>query len=62
MFEGMKTNPNAVLSRAVAGVRGKTIVLNLPGNPKGAADSLARAIPLLEHAHAMVLGDNHDHR
>ncbi len=37
---GVKKMPRAILSRAVAGIRGKTIIVNLPGSPKGAVESL----------------------
>src|SRR5690242_16093072 len=37
--EGMKKTPRAIMSRAVAGIRGTSIILNLPGSPKGAVDS-----------------------
>jgi molybdenum cofactor synthesis domain-containing protein len=48
-LEGVKQTPLAVLSRAVCGTRGKTVILNLPGSPKGATESLAAVIDLLPH-------------
>ena len=47
--EGAKQTPLAALSRAVCGTRGKTLILNLPGSPKGATESLAAVIDLLPH-------------
>jgi molybdopterin adenylyltransferase len=48
--EGMKKTPFAALSRGVCGVRGKTLLLNLPGNPAAAAESLQAVIGILPHA------------
>jgi molybdenum cofactor synthesis domain-containing protein len=48
--EGIKNTPFAPLSRAVCGVRGKSLVLNLPGNPRGAVESLQSVIELVPHA------------
>jgi molybdopterin adenylyltransferase len=47
--EGMKRTPYAALSRGLCGIRGKTLILNLPGSPTGAAESLAAVIGLLGH-------------
>ena len=47
--EGAKLTPLAALSRAVCGTRGKTLILNLPGSPKGAIESLAAVVDLLPH-------------
>jgi molybdopterin adenylyltransferase len=58
--EGAKTTPLAALSRAVCGVRGKSVVLNLPGSPTGAAESLESVIDLLPHA-LQLLGGNTQH-
>lgn len=59
--EGAKKTPFAALSRAVCGVRGKSIVLNLPGSPKGAAESLESVIELLPHAIQLLNGNTrHD--
>ena len=42
--------PHAMLSRAVAGIRGRTLIVNLPGSPKGAVENLATIVPILPHA------------
>ena len=43
-------SPHAMLSRAVAGIRGKVLIVNLPGSPKGAVENLQVVLPALEHA------------
>jgi len=55
--EGAKTTPFAALSRGVCGVRGKALILNLPGSPKGAVESLESVIELLPHALQLLSGD-----
>ncbi|HPE37331.1 MAG TPA: MogA/MoaB family molybdenum cofactor biosynthesis protein [Spirochaetales bacterium] len=58
-IESLKETPNAVFSRAVAGLRGTTYVVNAPGSVK-AAELCARVFaPLLEHGTAMVRGQGH---
>ena len=47
--EGSKSTPLAALSRAVAGVRGHTVIINLPGSPKGAVESLDAIVNLIPH-------------
>ena len=60
-LEGSKKTPFAALSRAVCGVRGTTLILNLPGSPNGAVDSLAVVIDLLPHALQLLAGETrHD--
>ena len=55
--EGAKKTPYAALSRAVCGVRGTSLILNLPGKPNGAVDSLRSVIQLLPHALQLLRGD-----
>ena len=46
-----------MLSRAVAGIRGKVLIVNLPGSPKGAVENLQVILPALEHAVALLRED-----
>jgi molybdopterin adenylyltransferase len=55
--EGTKKAPLAALSRAVCGVRGKALILNLPGSPAGAVQSLESVIDLLPHALQLLSGN-----
>lgn len=48
--ESLKKTKHAALSRAVAGIRGRTIIINLPGSPKGAVENLSFIFPVLPHA------------
>jgi molybdopterin adenylyltransferase len=54
---GLESTPMAMLTRGVAGVRGRALVLNVPGSPKGAVESLEAVMPVLEHALALLRGD-----
>ena len=53
--------PRAALSRGTAGVRGRTLVVNLPGSPGGVRDALAALEPILDHARAIVRDEPTDH-
>lgn len=46
----LRVTPHALLSRAVAGLRGQTLIVNLPGSPKAAVENLAVILPALPHA------------
>jgi molybdenum cofactor synthesis domain-containing protein len=55
--EGVKTTKYAALSRGVCGVRGDAIILNLPGKPSGAVESLEAVVELIPHALQLLSGD-----
>ena len=52
--------PHAMISRAVVGIRGATLVVNLPGSPKGAMENLDVLLPALPHAMEKIQGDTSD--
>lgn len=58
---GLAKTPMAALSRARAGSVGGTLVLNVPGSPKGAVESLEAVIDLIPHALQLLAGDNRHH-
>ena len=57
--EGLKITPNAMLSRAVAGTRGSSLIVNLPGSEKAARENLAAVLGALEHALHMIAAEGH---
>ena len=59
--EGLRHTPMAALSRAVAGVRGRTLIVNLPGSEKGVRENLAVLLPILPHAVETLRGAAGDH-
>ncbi len=59
--EGIKKTPFAALSRAVCGVRGQALILNLPGSPAGATESLEAVAEILPHALDLLSGKT-DHK
>jgi len=56
-MEGMKSNPRAALSRGVAGLRKKTLIINLPGSVRGVRESLAAVANVLGHALEVASGN-----
>jgi molybdopterin adenylyltransferase len=50
----LQTTPHAMLSRAVAGIRGRTLIVNLPGSPRAAKENLEVIVPALPHAIAVL--------
>jgi molybdopterin adenylyltransferase len=56
----MQKTPHAMLSRALAGVRGTTMIINLPGSPRGVRENLEVVLPALEHGLRKLQGDPAD--
>lgn len=54
---GMQITPRAMLSRMVAGIRGRSLLINLPGSPKAIEENLAAILPALAHGLATLGGD-----
>lgn len=59
--EGLKHTPMSMLSRAVAGVRGRTLIINMPGSPKGVRENLSVILPVLPHALELLRGERSEH-
>ena len=55
--KGIKKTPHAMLSREVSGVRGETLIVNLPGSPKAVRESLPVILPALPHAIEVIKGE-----
>ncbi len=55
-FYSLQKTSRAMLSRAAAGIRGKTLIVNLPGSPRAVRENLEPILPALEHGLAMLLG------
>jgi molybdopterin adenylyltransferase len=52
--------PHAMISRALAGIRGRTLIINLPGSPRGARENLSVLMPALAHAIEKIKGDERE--
>jgi len=59
-MESFKKTPHALISRAVAGVRGNTLIINLPGSPKGAKENLEIILKAIPHTISKLQGDPAD--
>ncbi len=55
--ESLKITPNAMLSRAISGIRGKTLIINLPGSPKAARECLEVVLPAIPHGIEILRGE-----
>lgn len=58
--ESLKKTPHAMISRALAGIRGRTLIVNLPGSPRAVRENLAAIIDALPHALEKIQGDPSD--
>ena len=59
--QGLRSTPHAALSRSLAGVIGRTLVLAVPGSPKGALESLEAVLPIIPHALETLADDSSRH-
>jgi molybdopterin adenylyltransferase len=58
--ESAVKTPHAMISRAVAGIRGRSLIINFPGSPRGVRENLAVVLPALRHAVEKIKGDDSD--
>ncbi len=59
-FKSLAKTPSAAISRAVAGIRGRTLIINLPGSPRGAVENIEAVWDAVPHAVAKIQGDPSD--
>ncbi|MDR1194457.1 MAG: MogA/MoaB family molybdenum cofactor biosynthesis protein [Peptococcaceae bacterium] len=59
-WESLRVTPRAMLSRGAAGIRGQTLIVNLPGSPKAIRENLASVLPAFEHGLEMLRGEKYD--
>jgi molybdopterin adenylyltransferase len=57
-YYGLQKTPKAMLSRAIAGIRGKTLIINLPGSVKGVRESIEAILPALSHGLDIIIGSS----
>lgn len=55
-----QSHPHSLLSRAIAGTRGSTLIVNVPGSPGGALECTELVLPLVDHAVQMMRGGGHE--
>ncbi|MFH1245916.1 MAG: MogA/MoaB family molybdenum cofactor biosynthesis protein [Candidatus Omnitrophota bacterium] len=58
-LEGLKSTKNSILSRGISAVRNRTVIINFPGSPKGAKESLLAILDIIPHAFDMLRGGGH---
>jgi len=61
-FEGYKKTPLAVLSRGIAGIRGRCLIVNLPGSPRAVREGMETLAAVLPHAIQMLQGEDTEHK
>jgi len=57
----LQVTPHAMLSRSISGIRSRTLIINLPGSPKGASENLQVVFPVLEHAVKLLRDEDAGH-
>ncbi|XP_062082360.1 molybdopterin biosynthesis protein CNX1 [Humulus lupulus] len=60
MQESLKVTPSAMLSRSAAGIRGSTLIINMPGNPNAVGECMEALLPALKHALKQIRGDKRE--